>query len=143
ETLRARDNKREANIDAQASAATERGINPLKLFRELEPALDEKTILVADGGDFVATAAYTLRPRKPLAWLDPGVFGTLGVGGGFALGAALVRPGREVWLVWGDGSSAYTLAEFDTYVRHGVAPIALIGNDASWLQIAREQVEIL
>ena len=54
-----------------------------------------------------------------------------------------MRPGREVWLVWGDGSSAYTLAEFDTYVRHGVAPIAVIGNDASWMQIAREQVEIL
>jgi acetolactate synthase-1/2/3 large subunit len=48
-----------------------------------------------------------------------------------------------VWLVWGDGSSAYTLAEFDSYVRHGVAPIAVIGNDMSWMQIAREQVEIL
>src|SRR6185436_3079969 len=75
--------------------------------------------------------------------LDPGVFAALGVGGGFALGAGACRPGREVWLVWGDGSSAYTLAEFDTYVRHGVAPIALIGNDASWAQIAREQVEML
>ena len=32
-------------------------------------------------------------------------------------------PGKEVWLVWGDGSSAYTLAEFDSYVRHGVAPV--------------------
>ena len=29
------------------------------------------------------------------------------------------------------------------YVRHGVAPIAVIGNDASWMQIAREQVEVL
>jgi acetolactate synthase-like protein len=45
--------------------------------------------------------------------------------------------------VWGDGSSAYTLAEFDTFVRHGLAPIALIGNDASWMQIARDQVDIL
>ena len=103
----------------------------------------DDAVLVVDGGDFVATASYIVRPRAPLSWLDPGVFGTLGVGGGFALGASLVRPGREVWLVWGDGSSAYTLAEFDTYVRHGVAPIAVIGNDASWMQIAREQVEIL
>ena len=28
-------------------------------------------------------------------------------------------------------------------MRHGLAPIAVIGNDASWMQIAREQVEIL
>src|SRR5207245_7686448 len=95
ETLRARDNQREANIDAQASAPTDRGINPLKLFRELDPELDDKTILVADGGDFVATAAYTLRPRRPLSWLDPGAFGTLGVGGGFALGAKLVFPDHD------------------------------------------------
>src|SRR4029079_10115258 len=68
--------------------------------------------------------------------------GPLGVGGGFALGATMVRPGKEVWLLWGDGSSAYTLAEFDSYIRHGVAPIALIGNAASWMQLAGEPVEV-
>ena len=36
------------------------------------------------------------RPRGPLTWLDPGAFGTLGVGGGFALGAKLARPESEV-----------------------------------------------
>ena len=87
--------------------------------------------------------SYILRPRAPLSWLDPGVFGTLGVGGGFATGAALCRPGKEVWLLYGDGSSAYSLAELDTCVRHGLAPIAVIGNDGSWAQIAREQVEML
>jgi acetolactate synthase-1/2/3 large subunit len=91
----------------------------------------------------VATASYVVRPRGPLAWLDPGVFGTLGVGGGFAVGAALCRPKSEVWLIYGDGSSAYSLSEFDTFVRHGLAPIAVVGNDGSWGQIARDQVEIL
>jgi thiamine pyrophosphate-dependent acetolactate synthase large subunit-like protein len=109
ETLRARDAKREVNINAQADAAVDRGINPIKLFRELEPELDENTILVADGGDFVATSAYTLRPRKPLSWLDPGVFGTLGVGAGFALGAKLVFPEKDVWIIYGDGSAGYSL----------------------------------
>jgi thiamine pyrophosphate-dependent acetolactate synthase large subunit-like protein len=50
--------------------------------------------LVADGGDFVGSAAYIVRPRGPLQWLDPGAFGTLGVGGGFALGAKAVYPDR-------------------------------------------------
>jgi len=52
--------------------------------------------------------------------LDPGAFGTLGVGGGFALGAKLVRPDAEVWIVWGDGSSAYSIAEYDTFKRFKV-----------------------
>ena len=141
-TLRDREQARDRDIASKAAAQGEL-IDPLHFFARLEEAMADDAVLVVDGGDFVATASYIVRPRAPLSWLDPGVFGTLGVGGGFALGASLVRPGREVWLIWGDGSSAYTLAEFDTYVRHGVAPIALIGNDASWMQIAREQVEVL
>ncbi|NVB83730.1 MAG: thiamine pyrophosphate-binding protein [Kofleriaceae bacterium] len=140
--LRDRESTRDAEIAAKSAPKGEL-VDPIHFFTRLDEAMADDAVLVVDGGDFVATASYIVRPRAPLSWLDPGVFGTLGVGGGFALGAALVRPGREVWLVWGDGSSAYTLAEFDTYVRHGVAPIALIGNDASWMQIAREQVEVL
>jgi thiamine pyrophosphate-dependent acetolactate synthase large subunit-like protein len=140
--LSARDDEREREIDHQASAETD-GINPLQLFRELDGMLSENSVLVADGGDFVATASYMLSPRRPLSWLDPGPFGTLGVGGGFALGAKLVRPGAEVWIIWGDGSSAYSLAEFDTFTRHRIPIIGLIGNDACWSQIAREQIAVL
>ncbi len=142
ETLRQRDAEREQDIAQRAAQETEY-LNPLYLCREIDKALDDDSVLVADGGDFVGTASYTVRPRGPLRWLDPGVFGTLGVGGGFALGAKLTRPSAEVWLLYGDGSSAYSLAEFDTCVRHGLPIIAVIGNDAGWTQIAREQVEIL
>jgi len=141
-TLHEREAKRDQEIAGKAAPQGEL-VDPLHFFLRMEEAMADDAVLVVDGGDFVATASYIVRPRAPLSWLDPGVFGTLGVGGGFALGASLVKPGREVWLIWGDGSSAYTLAEFDTYVRHGLAPIALIGNDASWMQIAREQVEVL
>ncbi len=140
--LHAEEKKRDDEIAAQANSGGEL-VDPIHFFLRMEEKMSERAVIVADGGDFVATAAYILRPRSPLAWLDPGVFGTLGVGGGFAVGAAAVRRDAEVWIVWGDGSCAYSHAEFDTYVRHGVAPIAVIGNDASWAQIARDQVEIL
>jgi acetolactate synthase-1/2/3 large subunit len=71
------------------------------------------------------------------------VFGTLGVGAGFVLGAHAARPDAEHWLIWGDGAAGFGLAELDTFVRHGVPLVAVVGNDASWAQIAREQVEIL
>ena len=142
QTLRGRDEAREAEIDAQAAVAGER-VNPVHLCREIDRALAPESVIVADGGDFVATAAYTVSPRGPLSWLDPGVFGTLGVGAGFALGAKLCRPEADVWIVYGDGSVAYSLAEFDTFARHGVAVIAIVGNDAGWTQIAREQIEVL
>lgn len=74
-----------------------------------------------------------------MQWLDPGAFGTLGVGGGFALGAKLCRPESEVWIIWGDGSCGYSLAETDTMQRFGAPVIGLVGNDAGWTQILREQ----
>jgi thiamine pyrophosphate-dependent acetolactate synthase large subunit-like protein len=141
--LRARDTERTAEIARQAAEPASDGVNPLRLLAELDAFLDERALLVADGGDFVGSAAYVVRPRSPLSWLDPGVFGTLGVGGGFALGAAVARPGAETWILYGDGSVAFSLAEFDTCARHGLAPIALVGNDASWAQIARDQVPAL
>jgi acetolactate synthase-like protein len=139
---RAHDTEREGEIAAQALVAGER-VNPVHLCRQIDRALAPESVIVADGGDFVATAAYTVSPRAPLSWLDPGVFGTLGVGGGFALGAKLCRPEADVWILYGDGSVAYSLAEFDTFARHGIPVIAVVGNDAGWTQIAREQVVVL
>jgi acetolactate synthase-1/2/3 large subunit len=118
-------------------------VNPVALLRALEREAGDDAVLVADGGDFVATASYVLHPRGPLSWLDPGAFGTLGVGAGFALGAALARPGREVWILYGDGACGWGLTEIDSFVRHGIPVIALVGNDAGWTQIAREQVKML
>lgn len=141
--LRQRDNEREKDIDTQAAQPLNNGMNPLQLFRQLETQLDDKTVLIADGGDFVATSAYTLQPRAPLSWLDPGVFGTLGVGAGFALGAKLVFPDKDIWIIYGDGSAGYSLTEYDTFVRHNLPVISVIGNDAGWTQIARDQVDFL
>ncbi|XP_064601840.1 2-hydroxyacyl-CoA lyase 2-like [Liolophura sinensis] len=133
------EDKERANRD-KANEKTAIHLNPLKVLHVVEEMLDDDSIIVADGGDFVGSAAYILRPRGPLRWLDPGAFGTLGVGGGFALGAKLCRPESEVWVIYGDGSLGYSVAEFDTFTRHKTPVIAVVGNDAGWTQIAREQV---
>ncbi|KAH9491389.1 hypothetical protein Btru_052296 [Bulinus truncatus] len=138
--LRKRDLEKESANIKKCSETTDVHLNPVKVLHVLEEVLSDDAILVADGGDFVATAAYILRPRGPLRWLDPGAFGTLGVGGGFALGAKLCRPESDVWIIYGDGSLGYSIVEFDTYTRHKTPIIAFVGNDASWMQIAREQV---
>lgn len=127
----------------QQSEMTTDFVNPIKLCTTINNLLDDNSILIADGGDFVGTASYVVRPRGPLSWLDPGPFGTLGVGGGFALGSKSAYKDKEVWIIYGDGACAFSLAEFDTFVRHKLPVIAIVGNDASWQQIAREQVDML
>lgn len=138
--LRERDQEKEVANLKKSQELPAQHLNPLNVLYHAEKALAQDSILVADGGDFVGSAAYILRPCGPLKWLDPGAFGTLGVGGGFALGAKLVNPEADVWIVYGDGSLGYSVAEFDTFKRHQIPVIALVGNDACWTQIAREQV---
>ena len=142
QALRQADDQREEKISSFAQEKTDY-VNPLFFLQKLDAFLADNSIIVADGGDFVGTASYILKPRGPLTWLDPGIFGTLGVGAGFAMGAKLSRPDSEVWLIYGDGSAGYSLQEFDTYVRHKIPVIAVIGNDGGWAQIARDQVEVL
>lgn len=133
-----REKARESEIQKQAADKMQL-INPVDFFLKSADTLAKKTILVADGGDFVATGAYILKPGGPLTWLDPGVFGTLGVGAGFALGAKVARPDHDVVILYGDGSAGYSIMEFDTFARHKLPVGAIIGNDACWMQIYRDQ----
>ncbi|MCB9287167.1 MAG: thiamine pyrophosphate-binding protein [Lewinellaceae bacterium] len=137
-----REDAREEEIGQTARELID-DINPVALFLKMEGLLPDNSVLIADGGDFAATASYTLRPRRPLAWLDPGVFGTLGVGGGFAMGAALRYPEDYIWIIYGDGSSAYSLMEMDTFRKYGMKVCGIIGNNGSWEQIARDQATLL
>lgn len=141
--LRERDNAHEKKTAAIAEKPTDKHLNPIKFLSQLESVIPEDSILIADGGDFVGSAAYIVRPRGPLRWLDPGAFGTLGCGGGFAIGAKAVRPNSDVIILYGDGSVGYSLIEYDTFVRHKLPVLSVIGNDACWTQIVREQVPIL
>ena len=83
----------------------------IQVLQKLNASLPDECLLIGDGGDFVGTASYVLKPRVPFGWLDPGPFGTLGVGGGFALGAALLFPERRIYILYGDGSAGYSIME--------------------------------
>ena len=116
-------------------------INPLRLCKEIDDVLDEDTIVIGDGGDFVATAASVLRIAKPGQWLDPGPLGTLGVGPGYAMAAKLARPQSNVIIVYGDGAFGLHAMEFEACVRQKINVVGVVGNDAAWMQIRRGQVE--
>ncbi len=60
-------------LRSKADEKTERHLNPLSVLHRVDELLAEDSIIVADGGDFVGSAAYVMRPRGPLRWLDPGL----------------------------------------------------------------------
>lgn len=116
--------------------------NPLRVCHALGERLGSNDIVIGDGGDFVATAANVIGIEWPQLWMDPGPLGTLGIGPGYAMAAALARPDARVVLLFGDGSFGLHALEFEAMVRQKIPVIALIGNDAAWTQIRRGQVQM-
>jgi acetolactate synthase-1/2/3 large subunit len=123
--------------DARAAEAGELAdqrapLHPMRVYGELIGMLDRDAIVVGDGGDFVSYAGRVLDSYRPGCWLDPGPLGCLGCGPGYALAAKLARPERQVVLLLGDGAFGFAGMELDTLARHGVAVLAIVGNNGIW-----------
>ncbi len=114
-------------------------IHPLRLCKEIAQFVDDDTIVIGDGGDIVAQAASVLPINNPGQWMDPGPFGTLGVGTGFCMAAAVAAPNKKVLMVNGDGTFGLNGFDFDTFVRFNMPIVAVVGNDRVWHQIYIEQ----
>jgi acetolactate synthase I/II/III large subunit len=107
-------------------------LHPMRVYRELGELLDRDAIVIGDGGDFVSYAGRVMDSYEPGCWLDPGPFGCLGCGPGYALAAKLAHPGRQVVLLVGDGAFGFSGMEFDTLARHDVNVVAVMGNNGIW-----------
>ncbi len=107
-------------------------LHPMRLYHELGQVLDRDAIVIGDGGDFVSFAGRMIETFEPGCWMDPGPYGCLGAGPGFALAAKLARPERQVCLLLGDGAFGFSGLEFDTLVRHGVPVVGVMGNNGIW-----------
>ena len=71
----------------------------MRLYRDLGEVIDRDAIVIGDGGDFVSYAGRVVDTYQPGCWLDPGPFGCLGSGPGYALAAKVAHPDRQVVLL--------------------------------------------
>lgn len=116
-------------------------IHPMRLMKELRDYLDYDATVIGDGGDVVTFAARVLNINEPGHWLDPGQFGCLGAGSGFAAAAQLARPGKQVCIVYGDGGFGLTGFDVETYVRFNLPIVSILGNNGAWNQTTQGVVQ--
>ena len=107
-------------------------VHPARLIAEVDRFSDPDAIIVGDGGDFVSFAGRLIERQKPGLWIDPGPFGCLGSGPGYAMAAKLAHPDRQVVLLSGDGAFGFSAMEFDTMVRHRIPVVCVVGNNGIW-----------
>ncbi|MFZ0088266.1 MAG: acetolactate synthase [Solirubrobacteraceae bacterium] len=130
-SLRRIEDERRAG-EAQELRDSRAPLHPMRIYGELAEMLDRDAIVIGDGGDFVSYAGRVVDSYRPGCWLDPGPYGCLGSGPGYALAAKLAAPDRQVVLLLGDGAFGFSGMEFDTLARHGVRVVAVMGNNGIW-----------
>ncbi len=114
---------------AELSRAARRPMHPLRVCAAVQPFLDRGAILVADGGEFGQWAQAGLEAETRLI---NGPAGSIGSAVPMAMAARLAAPDRQVFTLLGDGTFGFHALEFDTALRHRIAFVAVIGNDARW-----------
>jgi acetolactate synthase I/II/III large subunit len=118
--------------DAPLLASEAEPIHPMRIYGELTRLLDPDAVVIGDGGDFVSYAGKYVEPRRPGGWLDPGPYGCLGTGLGYAIAARIARPSAQVVLLLGDGAAGFSLMDADTLVRHRLPVVMVCGNNGIW-----------
>jgi acetolactate synthase I/II/III large subunit len=118
--------------DAQLLASDADPIHPMRIYGELARLLDSDAVVIGDGGDFVSYAGKYIEPQRPGGWLDPGPYGCLGTGLGYAIAARIARPSAQVVLLLGDGAAGFSLMDADTAVRHQLPMVMICGNNGIW-----------
>jgi acetolactate synthase-1/2/3 large subunit len=116
--------------DALRSAAAP--IAPSRIYGELRRVLSRDAVVICDGGDFVSYAGKYLDSYTPGCWLDPGPYGCLGTGQGYAMAARLTRPDAQVCVLLGDGAAGFSLMDVDSLVRHRLPVVMVVGNNGIW-----------
>jgi len=107
-------------------------IHPARIYGELNAQLADDAVVIGDGGDFVSFAGRFIEPATPGRWLDPGPFGCLGTGLGYAVAARLAHPSSQIVLLLGDGAAGFSLMDVDTLVRHKLPVVMVVGNNGMW-----------
>jgi acetolactate synthase-1/2/3 large subunit len=118
--------------DAEEMAADSDPIRPARVYGELRRVLDPDAVTIGDGGDFVSYAGRFLEPSRPGLWLDPGPYGCLGTGLGYAMGARVVHPGRQVCVLMGDGAAGFSLMDAESLARRHLPAVIVVGNNGIW-----------
>jgi acetolactate synthase-1/2/3 large subunit len=118
--------------DAELLTSDAAPIHPARIYGELLRRLDDDAVVIGDGGDFVSFAGRFVEPKRPGGWLDPGPYGCLGTGLGYAIAARLARPSAQVVLLLGDGAAGFSLMDVDTLVRHNLPVVIVCGNNGCW-----------
>ena len=112
--------KMEANQATVAPMAADDSapMNYFRALRDIIPRIPKDAVMIGEGANTMDIARTQMINYEPRTRLDAGSYGTMGVGLGFAIAAALVHPERPTVVVQGDSAFGFSGMEIETAARH-------------------------
>ncbi len=107
-------------------------IHPLQAVSAIVDNIPENTIVIGDGAEAYHWMNEVIRQNHPGSYITHGFLGAVGMGLGLSIGAQVAHPDRPVLCLAGDGAIGFTLAEFDTMMRHQLPIVVAVMNNHSW-----------
>jgi thiamine pyrophosphate-dependent acetolactate synthase large subunit-like protein len=118
--------------DGLEESAAEGRIDTRVALITLDEVLPPERMVLSDGGHYFGYPAMYLGVPEPDAFALAANFGSIGLGLGTAIGAAVARPDRLALLIVGDGGLLMSLPELESAVRHRVRLVVAVVNDAAY-----------
>ena len=135
--LNAKINENKVKTEAMIAASTH-PMNFYKMYDEMVKLLPRDCVIVNEGANTMDIGRTMLLNEFPRHRLDAGSFGTMGVGSGFAIAAAMVQvsesvkkntPLKHIVCIQGDSAFGFGAMELETAARYKLPIIFIIANN--------------
>ncbi len=99
--------------------------NYYRALRDVAPWVPENAIIISEGANTMDIGRTQLMNHRPRERLDAGTYGTMGIGMGFVVAAAVVHRDRPIVHVSGDSAIGFSGMEMETVCRYGL-PVKIV-----------------
>jgi 2-hydroxyacyl-CoA lyase 1 len=121
---------------AQKAAANAKSIQPMiddnsiptnyyRALKDIREWLPEDAVIIGEGANTMDIGRTQMPNKSARLRLDAGSYGTMGIGMGFAIAAAVVHPERPIISVSGDSAIGFSGMEIETACRYRL-PIKVV-----------------
>ena len=99
--------------------------NYYRALKDISAWSPENAVIIGEGANTMDIGRTQLPNKSPRLRLDAGTYGTMGIGMGFAIAAAVVHPDRPIISVSGDSAIGFSGMEIETACRYNL-PVKIV-----------------